>query len=118
MRSVSRSGFGQNSVARLTTRELGKHRAVSKHPQKPSFCTHTVILGLKIWKSEQHDELGNVSHGLNEVLGKRQLVPPHELKEVSRYLKSLDWPRIGRRGKGVLGRLPSSVCALSPSHMM
>ena len=25
---------------------------------------------------------------------------------------------MGRRGKGVLGRLPSSVCALSPSHMM
>ena len=67
MRSVFRSGFGQNSVARLTTRELGKHSAVSKYPQKPLFCTHTVIYGLKIWKSEQHDELGNVSHSLNWV---------------------------------------------------
>ena len=57
MRSAFRSGFGQNSVARLTTRELGKHRVVSKHPQKLLFCTHTVIFGLTIWKSEQHDEL-------------------------------------------------------------
>ena len=53
MRSVFRSGFGQNSVARLTTRELGKHRVVSKHPQKPMFCTHTVIFGPKIWKSRK-----------------------------------------------------------------
>ena len=69
MRSAFRSGFGQNSVARLTTTEFGKHRVVSKHPQEPLFCTHTVICGLKIWKSEQHDELGNVSHSLNEVAG-------------------------------------------------
>ena len=100
MRSAFRSGLGQNSVARLTTRELGKHRVVSKHPQKPLFCTHTVIFGLKIWKSEQHDELGNVSHSLNEVLRKRQLVPPHELKEVSRYVKEiwigLAWDDEGR----------------------
>ena len=34
-----------------------------------------------------NDELGNVSHSLNEVLRKRPLVPPHELQEVSRYLK-------------------------------
>ena len=58
MRSAFRSGFGQNSVARLTTRELGKHRVVSLHPQKLLlFCTHTVIFGQKIGKSEQHDEL-------------------------------------------------------------
>ena len=48
-----------------------------------------------------------------EVLRKRQLVPPHELKEVSRYLK-----RSGLTSHEVLGRLPSSVCALSSSHMM
>ena len=107
MRSVFRSGFGQNS-----TRELGKHRVVPKHPQKPLFCTHTVIFGSK------SGNLGNVSPSLNEVLRKRQLLPPHELEEVSRYLKRSGWPRMGRRGKGVLGRLPSSVCALSPSHMM
>ena len=52
----------RSSVARLTTRELGKHRVVSKHPQKPLFCAHTMIFGQNLWKSEQQDELGNVSH--------------------------------------------------------
>ena len=117
MRSVFRSGFGQNSVARLTTRELGKHRVVSKHPQKPLFCTHTVIFGLKIWKSEQHDELGNVSHSLNEVLRKRQLVPPHELKEVSRYLKRSGLASHGTTREGSLGTSAViSLCSESQSY--
>ena len=116
MRSAFRSGFGQNSVARLTTRELGKHR-VSKHPQKSLFCTHTVIFGLKIWKSEQHDELGNVSHSPNEVLRKWQLVPPHELKEVSRYLKRSGLASHGTTSEGSFGTSAViSSCSESQSY--
>ena len=76
-----------------------------------------MIFGLKIWKSEQHDELGNVSHSLNEVLRKRQLVPPHELKEVSRYLKRFGLASHGTTREGSLGTSAViSLCSESQSY--
>ena len=43
----------------------------------------------------------------------RQLVPPHELREVSKEI----WIGLAREDEGS-GRLPPSVYALSPSHMI
>ena len=51
----------RNSLAKLTTRELGKHRVVSKHPLKPLFCAHTMIFRLrsKQMRRRTHFGLGN-----------------------------------------------------------
>ena len=75
-----------------------------KRPLKPLFCAHTMIFGLKIWKSEQQDELGSVSHSLNEVLRKWQLQYLHSNSE--RYLKR---SRLASQGKTREGSLETSV---------
>ena len=39
----------RNSLTKLTTREVGKHTVVSKHPPNHGFCANTMIFRLKIW---------------------------------------------------------------------